>query len=85
MKIVGKAIEYIEIPATDSGQPNRVEDPEFILDFLKSCDRNVYIGVREHNTKLKSSAEIKPLQIKCADCEHQYDQTFTLSPVDFFE
>jgi hypothetical protein len=85
MKIIGKAIEYIETPANDLGQSTRVEDPDFILDFLKSCDRNVYIGVRDHNTKLKSSAEIKPLQMKCAGCGHEYEQVFTLSPVDFFE
>ena len=79
MELISRTIEYIETPTA------KVEEPEYILDFLKSCDRNIYINVRDHNAKLKSSAEIKPLQIVCADCNHTYEQEFTLSPVDFFE
>lgn len=79
MELISRTIEYIETPTA------KVEEPEYILDFLKSCDRNIYINVRDHNAKLKSSAEIKPLQIVCADCSHTYEQEFTLSPVDFFE
>lgn len=85
MEIVAKTIEYIEIPGSDTGPAARITDQEFILDYLKSCDRNIYIKLRDHNTKLKSSSEIKPLQMKCADCEHEYEQAFSLSPVDFFE
>ena len=85
MEIVAKTIEYIEIPASDVSPASIVEDRTFILDFLKSCDRNIYITLRDHNAKLKSSSEIKPLQMKCADCEHEYEQAFTLSPVDFFD
>ena len=85
MEIVAKTIEYIEIPETDLSPASRVTDPAFILDYLKSCDRNIYVTLRDHNAKLKASSEIKPLQMKCADCSNEYEQVFTLSPVDFFE
>ena len=85
MEIVAKTIEYIEIPETDLSPASRVTDSEFILDYLKSCDRNIYVTLRDHNAKLKSSSEIKPLQMKCADCSNEYEQAFTISPVDFFE
>jgi len=62
-----------------------VDQKEYILDFLKNCDRNVYNTIRDYNAELKSETEIKPMNIKCDNCGHEYDQPFTLSPVDFFE
>ena len=79
MDILSKTIEYIETPAI------RVEETAFIIDFLKNCDRALYVAIREYNTKLREAAEIKPLHIKCANCGNEYDQPFTLSPTDFFE
>jgi hypothetical protein len=79
MDLLSKSIEYITTPDTT------VEDKEFILDFLRNCDRNNFILVRDHNAKLRTDTEIKPLNIKCNSCEHEYTQAFTLSPVDFFD
>jgi hypothetical protein len=79
MEILSKTIAYIETPAL------RVEETEFIVDFLKNCDRTLYIALRDYNAKLKEVSEIKPLQIKCANCGNEYEQPFTLSPTDFFE
>jgi len=79
MDLVAKTIEYIQTPTL------KVTEFEFIVDFLKSCDRNTYVKLRDHNAEVKASAEIKPLQMKCVECENEYEQVFTLSPVDFFE
>ena len=79
MDIVAKSIEYIETPAM------RVEEPEFVLDFLKNCDKNVFAQIRDYNGKLKEPSNIKPLKIKCDSCSHEYEQTFTLNPTDFFD
>lgn len=85
MNLVGKCIEYIEIPASEISPMTRVSDVEYIIDFLKSCDRNTYTKLRDHQAKLKSDAEVKPLRLKCVECDNEYEQEFTLSPVDFFE
>lgn len=78
MEILSKAIEYIQTPTT------RVQDESFILDYLKNCDRKVFVQLRDHNTELKSATELKPLDIKCVACQHDYKQNFTLNPTDFF-
>lgn len=78
MDLLSKAIEYIQTPDT------RVEETDFIIDFLKNCDKNVYAQVRDYNSNLKLSTEIKPLQIKCIHCSNEYEQPFTLNPADFF-
>jgi hypothetical protein len=79
MELLTKTIAYIATPTM------RVEEPEYIIDFLKNCDRNIYVSVRDHNAKLRSDTEIKPIHINCDSCSHEYDQDFTLSPVDFFD
>lgn len=79
MELVAYAIEYIETPGTT------VTESEFIFDFLKNCDRNIYTQIREYNTMLRQATEIKPLEIQCVNCEHEYTQPFTLNPADFFE
>lgn len=79
MEILSKTIEYIETPGL------KVVEQEFILDFLKNCDKNIFVAVRDHNAELKAKTEIKPVNLTCASCGHTYEQPFTLSPVDFFE
>lgn len=79
MELIASAIEYIETPGT------KVVEKEFILDFLQHCDRNIYLQIREYNTVLRASTEVKPLQMECSSCEFKYEQPFTLNPADFFE
>jgi hypothetical protein len=79
MKILSEAIEYIQTPTT------RVDNKEHILDFLSNCDKNMYAGIRDYNTNLKSSSEFKPLKLTCANCSNNYEQSFTLNTTDFFD
>lgn len=78
IKILTEAIEYIQTPSA------RVDNKDFILDFLNNCDKNMYAAIRDHNTDLKAATELKPLKLTCVHCQHQYDQTFTLNTSDFF-
>jgi hypothetical protein len=78
MNILASAIDRIQTPDTI------VNDKNFILDFLKNCDKNMYAAIRDQNGSLKAQTEIKPLKIKCIHCEHEYDQQFILNTSDFF-
>lgn len=78
IEVLSETIEYIETPAS------RVDEKEFIVDFLRNCDRNLYTELREYNTKLREGAEVKPMQAKCPNCSHEYEQPITLNPTDFF-
>lgn len=78
MQILAKTIEYIKTPGTT------VTETNFIVDFLKSCDNNMFVAIRDYHAKLKETTEIKPLKIKCIHCQNEYEQTFTLNASDFF-
>lgn len=78
MQIVAKAIEYIRTPDTV------VTETDFIYDYLKNCDKNDYLLIRDYNNELRASAELKPMDIRCVECNHEYKQPFTLNMSDFF-
>lgn len=79
MKTLANTIEYIKTPTAF------VENQLFIHDFLKNCDRETYTTVRDYHATLKESTDIKPINIKCIHCSHDYKQSFTLNMSDFFE
>lgn len=76
--IISKTIEYIETPNS------RVDEQSFIVDFLKNCDKNVYNKIKDHSAELKAVSEIKPVNLKCQNCSHEYQQILSLNPTDFF-
>ena len=78
MRILSNTVTHIRTPSAF------VEEKEYILDFLKNCDRETYLAIRDYNASLKAQTEIKPLRIKCIHCQHEYDQQFTLNTSDFF-
>ena len=78
MKLLSNAMEYVSTPTI------QVTEKEYILDFLRNCDKTAYTNIRDHLSSLRSSTEIKPLKIKCVHCGHNYDQPFTLNTSDFF-
>lgn len=78
INILSLTIEYVKTPNS------LVQEKEFIVDFLSNCDKLAFNAIRDYQSKLKEKTEIKPLQIKCVSCQHQYSQPFTLNSTDFF-
>jgi len=78
MQLLATAIEYISTPSA------RVDETEYILDFLKNCDKESYNKIKDYHAKLKEDTSIKPLQLTCTSCSHKYEQPFTLNTADFF-
>jgi rubredoxin len=78
MEVIADTIEHIN--AGDL----KVSEKEFILDFLKNCDKNIFAKIRDHNTNLRKETELKPLSIECTNCGHKYEQAITVDPTDFF-
>lgn len=72
-------IEYIKTPDAT------VLDKDFIREFLTNCDKNTYNKIRDTNVELRKSTELKPLEIKCLHCGHEYTQPFNINISNFFE
>jgi hypothetical protein len=62
-----------------------VADFEFILEFLKNCPKAQYTAIRDHGIDVRKKSDLKPLDVICPHCEHEYTQEFTLDISNFFE
>jgi hypothetical protein len=78
MKVITKTVEYIQTPDAV------VSQSEYILDYLKNCDKSTYVKIRDYNTDLKNSTTIKPLKIVCPACSNNYEQSIVINATDFF-
>jgi len=79
MSFVAESIEHVTSPSAF------VVEKEYILDFLKNCDKQTFDALRKSTIDLRESSEIKPLRIKCVNCANEYDQTLVLNATDFFD
>ena len=61
-----------------------VSEPEYILEFLKNCEGSIFNQIRDYVIGLREQSDIQPLDLKCPNCQHQYQQTFQLDQSNFF-
>ena len=62
-----------------------VTEFEFILDYLKNTDSKSFNLIKDHAIELKKQSEVKPLDLTCTSCKHEYTQPFTLDLSSFFD
>jgi bacterioferritin-associated ferredoxin len=62
-----------------------VTEPEFVSEFLDNCDRKLFEAIKRQIIELREGSEVKPLQIKCSECGHEYQQLLTMDQASFFE
>lgn len=62
-----------------------VTETNYILEFLANCDAKLFNQLRDYVIDLKQHSEIKPVDLTCSECNHQYSQPFTLDMSSFFE
>jgi hypothetical protein len=78
MDIIVETIEYISSPN------GIVLDKNFIKEFLENVDVKTFEKIKDISLELKKSTDTKPLKFKCINCNHEYEQPFTLNTSDFF-
>jgi hypothetical protein len=79
INLMVSTIEYIKVPEAT------VFEKDFIREFLVSCDKNAHNTIKDQNIELRKSTEVKPLQMKCMNCNHEYEQPFNINISNFFE
>jgi hypothetical protein len=61
-----------------------VTEPEYIEEFLTSCDRTVFTAIRDHAVALRQQTELKPVELTCSECQNKYQQQLSLDMANFF-
>jgi len=78
LEIIASTIDSI------SNDEFTVTEKAYILDFLQNADKRVAEKIKEKSLSLRETTQMKPLNIKCSGCGHDYEQMFTLNVSDFF-
>jgi len=79
IKTVAQSISAIKTPDA------LVSEQSYILEFLNNCDSKLFSQIKDQVITLKQSTELKPLDLKCSECQNEYAQSFTLDMSSFFE
>ena len=78
LKTIAQSISAIKTPDA------LVTEIEYIYEFLNNCDSRLFAQLRDYVIALKQASEIKPIDLACPECKHQYTQPFTLDMASFF-
>lgn len=78
MKAVAQCIAAI------GADGSTVSDTNHIAEYLVNCEKEIFNKIRDHIGELKSATDFKPLDITCQNCNHQYQQEFSLDITNFF-
>ena len=78
LKTIAQSISAIKTPDA------LVTEIEYIHEFINNCDSRLFAQLRDHVIALKQASEIKPIDLTCPECKHQYTQPFTLDMASFF-
>ena len=93
LKVMSEALEevtkmtmttMVESIAGVSSGGQYIEDRKQITEFMENIDRTMYSKIRDHLSEVRSKGEMKPLTITCKECNHQFEQPFTLDMSNFF-
>ena len=84
-QITELTIEAIKYSIASIRTPSAiVTETEYIQEFLKNCDRVLFNKIKDHVISLRESSELKPMNVKCQECDHEYTQPLTLDMTSFF-
>lgn len=61
-----------------------VTDSEYIGELLANCDRKLYQEIRDRVIELRLASDIRPFEITCSNCGHEFKQSLTLDQAAFF-
>lgn len=76
--VIASTIEHIKAPNIV------VFEQEYIKEFLNNCDKQTFDKIKDFSTDLKKATQTKPLEIKCPECSHEFQQDFNINVSDFF-
>jgi hypothetical protein len=85
-KITSLTIRAIALSIKSIKTPDAmVVDHSHIEEFLLNCEKGIFEKIKDHAIMLRQSAEIKPLNIECENCQLKFTQEFSLDMANFFE
>lgn len=71
-QVLTKNIYSVKTPEAE------VRNPEHIAEWLRNCDRTIYMQLQNSIVARRDPAELKPAAVTCSNCANQYQQAYSL-------
>jgi hypothetical protein len=71
-QILLQNIHHVQTPT------ERVDDSEYIAEWINNCDRSVYVQLQEGIDKYNADTQIKSVNVTCSACATSYQHSYTL-------
>jgi hypothetical protein len=71
-QVLTKNIYSVQTPEAE------VCDPEHIAEWLRNCDRTIYMQLQNSIVARRAPTELKPVAVTCSNCTNQYSQAYSL-------
>jgi hypothetical protein len=85
IKLTSLTVDLISGCITRIETPNgSVSDKTLIVDFINNASKDVFEKIHSHVTAMKDQIELKPQQIKCGHCDHEFVTPITMDQSNFF-
>ena len=78
LRTIAQSIAAIKTPQA------LVSETEFIVDYLRNCESKIFNQLRDYVISIKQTSDVQPLAMHCKECNHEYQQPFTLDLSSFF-
>jgi len=75
-QILLQNIHHVQTPV------ERVDNPEYIAEWLSNCDRSVYVQLQDSVNKYTADTQIKSVDVTCSACATLYQHGYTLDMSD---
>ncbi len=76
--LIAGCITRIETPE------GAVSDPKIIKNFIDNAPKDVFEKVHAHVSEIKKAIDLKPQEMKCAHCEHEFTTPIAMDQSNFF-
>ena len=76
--IIADCISKIETPNGTS------TDKQQIKDFVHNCSKDLFEKISNHLTSMKEQIELKAKDVKCGECEKEFELPITMDQSNFF-
>lgn len=76
--VVVKCIDSVETPE------GVVSDRKMIKEFMENTSSNIFNMVNDRITEMKDLMSLKAQNVKCADCEYEFNVELTMDQTNFF-
>lgn len=85
VKITELTVDVIADCITSIETPNgSTSDKAQIKDFINNCEKDVFEKISKHVTDIKERIELKASNVKCGECESEFELPITMDQSNFF-